>query len=778
MKNSFYSTLFIFLLVFSSCGDEFIDKNMPNFPSKEDTDKPAELVDGFNYSVEVLNADLPLTIMYKAGTSSPLNGYEGDVYLHTGVIVEGVWQFVPADWNQNLEKCKFTKKATGIWSITLSPSIREWYGSGTTPVEKLGMIVRSSEGDKQTPDTFIAVEDNQYTGFIPGEIKNQAIPAGVRHGINIVDNSTVTLVMYDKDVNGNHKDYAYVVGDFNGWRLSNTEESQMYRDEEAGCWWITLDNLDADKEYAFQYYVGTAAEGSMRLADAYCEKILDKEMDKYIPASTYPENERVYPEGGIGIVSVFKIRKDNFAWTPFEVKDAGNLIIYEMLFRDFTESGDINGAMAKLDYLKDLGVTAIELMPVQEFDGNDSWGYNPCFYFAMDKAYGTKKMYKEFIDACHQRGMAVILDVVYNHATGNHPFAKLYWDGTANKTASNNPWFNVDAPHPFSVFHDFNHNSPLVREFVKRSLKFMLEEYHVDGFRFDLTKGFTQTRSDESSASNYDADRVAVLKDYNDAILQVKPNAVVILEHFCDSENLDLTAAGMHVWRNLNHAFCQSGMGWQEGSGFSGLYANGDNVAFGGYVGYLESHDEQRVGYKMKAYGNGDIKENMNTFMSSLVANAAFCFTVPGPKMVWQFGEMGYDVSINYPKGDDDDSQKTSRKPLHWEYETERATLVDSYRKLIAMRTSNPELFVENAAFSWEVDAGNWDNGRYLTISTTTKHLVVTGNFTPEAKEYTVDFPVAGKWYNYLTGDEVEINGSTRKMKVPAHTALVFTTFK
>ena len=94
------------------------------------------------------------------------------------------------------------------------------------------------------------------------------------------------------------------------------------------------------------------------------------------------------------------------------------------------------------------------------------------------------------------------------------------------------------------------------------------------------------------------------------------------------------------------------------------------------------------------------------------------------------------------------------------------------------MRTSNPELFVENAAFSWEVDAGNWDNGRYLTISTTTKHLVVTGNFTPEAKEYTVDFPVAGKWYNYLTGDEVEINGSTRKMKVPAHTALVFTTFK
>ena len=84
-------------------------------------------------------------------------------------------------------------------------------------------------------------------------------------------------------------------------------------------------------------------------------------------------------------------------------------VIYEMLLRDFTASGDLNGAKAKLSYLKSLGVNAIELMPVQEFDGNDSWGYNPCFFFALDKAYGTDKMYKEFIDACHEQGIAVIL---------------------------------------------------------------------------------------------------------------------------------------------------------------------------------------------------------------------------------------------------------------------------------------------------------------------------------------------------------------------------------
>ena len=113
-------------------------------------------------------------------------------------------------------------------------------------------------------------------------------------------------------------------------------------------------------------------------------------------------------------------------------------------------------------------------MPVQEFDGSDSWGYNPCFFFAMDKAYGTKAMYKQFIDACHEAGMAVILDVVYNHATGNNPLAKLYWDG--DKTAKNNPYFYVEAPHPYRGLHDFIHESPQVRKLVKRNLQFLLKE--------------------------------------------------------------------------------------------------------------------------------------------------------------------------------------------------------------------------------------------------------------------------------------------------------------
>jgi len=112
----------------------------------------------------------------------------------------------------------------------------------------------------------------------------------------------------------------------------------------------------------------------------------------------------------------------------------------------FTVERSLEAAITKLDYLKTLGITAIELMPIQEFDGNNSWGYNPNLYFAPDKAYGTPDMYKKFIDECHKRGMAVLLDVVFNQSNGLHPFALLFWDSANNRPAANNPWMNPVAP--------------------------------------------------------------------------------------------------------------------------------------------------------------------------------------------------------------------------------------------------------------------------------------------------------------------------------------------
>lgn len=718
---------------------------------------------GLSWEPETPDADQPLTIYYKADASSALKGYTGNPYVHIG-LYDGAWSMVQAEWSENIDKCKMTAVDTDVWSISLTPSIREWFASGTTGINQIALVVRSSDGTKQTADLYVPVKDSKY-GFTPAAVVEKSLPAGMVEGINVVDNSTVTLVLYDQDKNGKHKDFAHVVGDFNDWTLANDETSQMYRDDAAGCWWITLTGLDASKEYAFQYYVGTTDGEALRLADAYTEKILDPDNDKYITSASY-----TYPEKGRGIVSTFKIQKDSYSWKvpEFKIGKPESMVIYELHLRDFTETGDLSGALAKLDYLSDMGVNAIELMPTQEFDGNDSWGYNPCFFFAMDKAYGTKQQYKEFIDACHERGMAVILDVVYNHATGNHPFAKLYWDAGKNCTAENNPWFNVEAPHPYSVFHDFNHESELTRNFVKRNLKFLLEEYNLDGFRFDLTKGFTNNKSDESSASNYDASRVAILKDYNAAIKEAKADAFVILEHFCDTkEETELAADGLHMWRNMNNAYCQTAMGWWEESSFTGMYEETP-----AWVGFMESHDEERMAYKQSQWGNYDLKTNKVTAMSQLGVNAAFALTVPGPKMIWQFGELGYDISIDY-------NDRTGRKPIHWDYleDEDRKTLCGVYSKLLKLRNDNHDLFDCTAALEWSVDnvaESTWTAGRSIYLkSTSGKELVVLGNFTDTT--VSVAFPATtGEWDNYIE-EETETIGST--VSLPAHSFKVLTNF-
>ena len=753
--------------LFIACSDD----NKEDLPDLQ----PGE---GMNYSPKTPDADQPLTITFKAPTSSALFGYKGEVYIHTGVVGEGDWQYVPAEWNQNIDKCKMTKLEENIWSITLEPDIRQWFQSGKTPIEKLGIVIRSSDGSKKgiDIDSFVKVTDHKYQGFSPAEIKHAALPGNVEEGINVINNTTVTLVLYDKDTEGNHKDFAHVLGDFNNWELTNKEDCQMCRDDAAGCWWITLNNLNPTKEYAFQYYVGTKGGEVIRLADAYCEKILDPGHDDDIPASTYPDNKR-YPKGGKGIVSVFKIQRDNYAWSvpDFKMQHPKQPVIYEMHLRDFTADHSISGALQKLDYLKNMGVDAIELMPVQEFDGNDSWGYNPCFFFALDKAYGTPKMYKDFIDACHRKGMAVILDVVYNHATGNMPFARLYWDSAKNKTARNNPYFNTDAPHPYSVFQDFNHESPLVRKFVKRNLKFLLDEYKIDGFRFDLTKGSTQTASTEATASNYDAARIAILKDYHSAVKAAKSDALVIFEHFCEKkEEQELAAEGIYLWRNMNNAYCQSAMGWKENSGFDGLYESTPS-----WVGFMESHDEERMGYKQTQWGNGVLQTDLPTRIRQLAANAAFFFTVPGPKMIWQFGELGYDFSINSNETGTAVSEeyRTSRKPIRWDYyeNATRKELFEIYSQLIDLRNEKPSLFEGNATLTWRAGASDWDQGRSLYLSGITgEAIAVVGNFSNADTDVTFPGPT-GEWRNYFTGKR-NCNGKSHCSRQSFHSVYPFLT--
>ena len=754
--------LILVWLIFAACKND-----TPVVP-----DIPTVIQEGMNYSLAEPNADNELTITFKAPVSSALYGYTGDVYIHTGVISEGTWRYVPAEWSQNLDKCKMTSLGNNTWSIKLSPTIRQWYASGETCVNKLGFVIRSADGSKKglAEDAFVTVTDTKYKPFTPAAVISKPLPANVKYGINIIDKSTVTLVLYDKDKNGTRKDFAHVIGDFNNWTLSNTDKSQMYRDDNTGCWWITLTGLDAAKEYAFQYYAGTTAGEIIRLTDPYSSKILDPDNDKYISSATYPDN-KTYPAGGVGLVSVFKTQEDTYPWQvpDFKMSSAENLVIYELLLRDFTLSGDLNGALQRLDYLKTLGVTAVELMPVQEFDGNNSWGYNPNHYFAPDKAYGTPSIYKRFIDECHKRGMGVILDMVFNQASGSCPFAKLYWDYTNNRPAANNPWMNPMAPHPYSVFNDFNHSYTGTRDYFKRVLQYWITEYKVDGYRMDLTKGFTQTSSTEATAGNYDASRVDILTDYYNAVKVAKADAVFILEHLAgNEEETALANKGMYLWRNMNNVYSQAAMGWSDATGgyadFSGMISSPHR-----WVGYAESHDEERNFYKAKTWGNDIVKTDSIVRIGRVPLNVAFAVLTPGPKMIWQFEELGYDYSIDALGG------RTSPKPsaFGWLNLAHRKAAYDKCCKIISLKKLYPNAFI-NGIYNTQIGKDNW-TGKRIALTHADLNMIMLGNFSPNAKvSIKADFVHTGTWYNLLTGETLNVADTGMSMEVNGGEVKIF----
>ena len=717
---------------------------------------------------EFPDADQPMTISFKAGKDSPLRGYTGDVYAHIGILEYGTWRFVQAAWNENIEKCKFSPDpdARDTWHLELKPSVRDYFQSGEVPVTQVAIVIRSSDGSMKgiAEDRFLAVTDKRFKPFEAStELKMQSVPSGCDYGIN-AEGTSITFVLHDKDTKGEHMDYAYIIGDFNDWKLSNDEKSQMYRDDAKGCWWITVSGLDPDKEYRYQYHLGDRASVAgdpdkvVRLSDAFCEKVLDPDNDPWINeyAAVYPEEQMEYPDGGSGTVSCVKINRDEFAWEPFTFTNSECPVIYEMLLGDFTETHDIAGAMKKLDYLQTLGVNAVELMPIQEFDGNKSWGYNPNHYFALDKAYGTREQYKTFINECHKRGIAVIVDVVYNHSTGASPLAKIYWNSSANKTAPNNPYFFENARHDWNVFHDINHNCVFMQELIKRSLIYLVEEYNVDGFRFDLSKGFTDN---SGSWNTYWQPRVDLIKSYARAIRSADPDSYIILEHWGEfNEEQEYIPDGMHPWKKFNGEFCETAMGW--GANIGGAHAWLDNTwGASGWVTFMESHDEERMAYKQEKYGHESVKGNLKNSMQNLSLNAVCFLGMPGPKMIWQMGELGY----NYNKwcneqgvdGTSDKQYETDRKPVRWNYYEvhERRALYDTYSKMNKLRKDNPELFGKGAYYTG--NTAGWPL-KSFEVSKGSKKVYGYANFHgTNAASKTLSIP-SGTYTDLLSGKTVQ----------------------
>ena len=595
----------------------------------------------------------------------------------------------------------------------------------------------------------------------------KARPAGVSNGIYYgADGTSVTLCTYAASKTASAK-RVFLLGDMTDWKLK--AEYQLYKD--GNYFWITLTGLTPGKEYRFQYAVERADGVKKLISDLYSEKVLHPD-DQYEPKKVDPDLLD-YPtgKGANGYVTVIQPGKPKYEWSEatlnFKRPNKNNLVIYELWIYDYTEGRSLKGLMKRLDYIQNLGVNAIELMPICEFDGNYNWGYSPNHYFAPDRAYGSETMYKEFIDECHKRGIAVILDMVFNHATGLNPMNKLYPYGS---DLANNPWFNVNVPHSDNVYEDWNHGFAPAKEMFTRALKYWLTEYKVDGFRLDLSHGLC---SDQPNTS------VANLKYYYDnGVKAVAPDAYMILEHWggnMGTERPQLISYGMQCWNNTSNAYCQTAMGWlKDGDGFG-------EASKDGYVSYCESHDEERMQYKCKKYGNGDLQTNTAARLARVAENVAFNVLLNGSHMLWMWEEVGYDFSINcdfdHPN-DYNESYRCSKKPRPeirgYFTNANRVAAFTKCAQVITLRTQlMPSVFEGNPS-SVSVNSGSklrkiqWGSNVFAAAN-----FDVTGN-------QAVTLP-SGTWYDYLNG-ATKANGTYTlapgELKVFTGTPVIAPTFE
>ena len=205
-------------------------------------------------------------------------------------------------------------------------------------------------------------------------------------------------------------------------------------------------------------------------------------------------------------------------------------------------------------------------------------------------------------------------------------------------------------------------------------------------FRFDLSKGFTQINNpnDVGAWGNYDASRIAILKEYADICWDASPGVYVILEHFANNiEEKELSEYGMMVWGNIHGAYTSAANG--SPANFVTVNYKARGFEQPGIVGYMESHDEERIMYSALQSGSTDNPyhniQELETALRRIELNSVFFYPVPGPKMLWQFGEQGYDINIDF-------NGRTGPKPILWDYldVPERKRLQEVTSALINLR--------------------------------------------------------------------------------------------
>jgi 1,4-alpha-glucan branching enzyme len=671
-------------------------------------------------------------------------------------------------------------------------------GNGTTLNTATGVASYSYTHINITTNQYYALEVTQgaitttknFRVLINPNTTSLAMPAGLVNGINYntSDNTKATLVL-DAPL----KDFVYVAGSFNNWNPSSSYA--MKKDPSSGKYWLELTGLTPGTNYSYQYWVvdQTPIANSpalVKVADPCSTTVLSPYDDPYISSTTYP-NLPVYPAGQEREVTLLKTGQTAYNWQVpnFTKPNKDKLVVYELLIRDFDANRNFQDVINRIQYFRDLGINAIELMPVMEFEGNESWGYNTAFHMALDKFYGTPEKFKELVDVCHQNGIAIILDLAFNHAFGRNPMVRMWMndaDGDGwGPPSSENPYFNTVAKHSYSVGEDFNHASALTKTYVKQTIKQWITEFKIDGFRWDLTKGFTQncTASDQTCTNIYQQDRVDILKDYADYSWSLDPNHYVIFEHLgSDNEeqqwaNYRLSEGkGIMMWGEMFSQYKELALGF-SGQNISRMSHTSRGFTGKRLLGYPESHDKDRLMYEAITYGSttgtSPVNGNLTNALNRMGAIGATSILVPGPKMIWHFAELGNNQSI-YTCADGSvntendattgDCKLATKAQVQWTQnwlaDARRASILSDWSKLIKLKTSEP-VFVGDHAISPE-SSNNFKQRIYIYNNTFTtaqlRNVVVLANFSPSDLTINPNFPTdvytyPMTWYDLMNNN-------------------------
>lgn len=692
--------------------------------------------------------------------------------------------------NNSNGNASYNLKANGV-SINTNPATANYSfnHTGITANQSYELDVTQS-GITQTKKFNVIVN--------PGII-SQALPVGVEDGINYnsSDATKATLVL---DAPG--KDFVYVAGSFNNWQPSSTYA--MKKDATTGKFWLELTGLTSGQSYSYQYWVvdttpTTNSPALVKTADPYSTLVLSPFDDPFISSASYP-NLPAFPTGIEREVTVLQTGQVPYTWsaatTNFVKPNKDNLVVYELLVRDFDSDRNYQDLIDKIDYFKNLKINAIQLMPVMEYEGNESWGYNTSFHMALDKYYGTANKFKEFIDLCHQNGIAVILDVALNHAFGRNPMVRMWMkdpDGDGwGDPAADNPYFNEFAKHSYSVGSDFNHQQARTQYYTKRVVKQWIEEFKIDGFRWDLTKGFTQncTGGDDTCTNAYQADRVALLKDYADYSWTLDNNHYVIFEHLGgDSEEQQWAnyrigeGKGIMMWGEMTSKYAELAQGTSGDKDISRMGHVSRGFTGKRLIGYPESHDKERVLYSAFTFGNGagafPVQGNLTNTIKRMSAIGAVSILIPGPKMIWHFAELGHSGSIftcgdgtvntDYDTAGGDCKLDTKPQPQwtnNWLTDVNRSVVYNNWAKMIDLKKNN-SVFNANYAISGQGGNNSVRQRVYLFGGTgSLTNVVILANFSVANLDIIADFPFAGTWHNLMDNSTLSVTNPAMTVNI------------